>query len=215
MTAHPSRALLLDYGGVLTGPVSAAFATHERRMGIPVGRSFEVLVAASRTSGGGLIGALERGEMDVATFDGRLTGLLREAGYDVPEGDLLEGLFQALTPAGRLWDLARQVRDAGVVTGLLSNSWGTHTYPWDALDQHFDAMVISGDVGLRKPDPAIYRLACDRVGQPPEACVFVDDLARNVEVARELGMAAVLHEGDDLATAATVGELLEVEVALR
>lgn len=214
MTAHSSRALLLDYGGVLTGPVTASFAAFERRLGIPEGRSFEVLVAASRTPGGGLIGALERGELDVATFDARLTGLLREAGYDVPGGDLLDGLFQALAPAGRLWDLTRQVRDAGVVTGLLSNSWGTHTYPWDRLDQHFDAVVISGDVGLRKPDPAIYRLACDRVGRPPEACVFVDDLARNVEVARELGMAAVLHEGDEPATAAMVGELLDIEVAL-
>jgi epoxide hydrolase-like predicted phosphatase len=206
-----SKALLLDYGGVLTGPVTGSFAAFERRMGIPAGRSFEVLVSASRTAGGGLIGTLERGEISVEAFDERLTSLLREDGYDVQGGQLVAGLFHALEPAGGLWQVARQARAAGVVTGLLSNSWGTDTYPRGALDEHFDTLVISGEVGLRKPDPAIYHLACERIGRAPEQCVFVDDLSRNVEVARELGMFAVLHDGDDAATAAAVSGFLEVE----
>lgn len=209
-----SKALLLDYGGVLTGPVRGSFAAFERRLGIPVGRSFEVLVAASRTAGGGLIGALERGELTVEEFDVRLGSLLREDGHDVEGGALLAGLFQALEPAGALWSVARQARTAGVTTGLLSNSWGTHTYPRAALDEHFDTLVISGEVGLRKPDPAIYHLACERTGRTPEQCVFVDDLARNVEVAQEIGMFAVLHHGDDGQTAAAVSGFLGVEFAV-
>ncbi|MCA1784179.1 MAG: HAD family phosphatase [Intrasporangiaceae bacterium] len=209
-----SKALLLDYGGVLTGPVQGSFAAFERRLGIPAGRSFDVLVAASRTAGGGLIGSLERGEITVEAFDGQLVSLLRQDGYDVEAGRLLDGLFQALEPAGSLWDVARQARAAGVITGLLSNSWGTHTYPRAALEDHFDTLVISGEVGLRKPDPAIYHLACQRAERAPEQCVFVDDLARNVEVARELGMFAVLHDGDDAATAATVAGFLGIELSV-
>jgi len=209
-----SKALLLDYGGVLTGSVQGSFASFERRMGIPVGHSFEVLVRASRTTGGGLIGSLERGEITVEAFDGQLVSLLREGGYDVEAGRLLDGLFQALEPAGGLWDVTRQARAAGVATGLLSNSWGTHTYPRAVLDEHFDTLVISGEVSLRKPDPAIYHLACERIGRVPEQCVFVDDLARNVEVAREIGMSAVLHDGDDAATAAALAGLLGIELTV-
>lgn len=207
-----SKALLLDYGGVLTGPIDGSFAAFERRMGIPVGRSFEVLVEASRTAGGGLIGALERGEITVEVFDDRLTALLREDGHDVLGGHLVAGLLQALEPAGGLWQAARQARAAGVTTGLLSNSWGTDTYPRAALDECFDTLVISGEVGRRKPDPAIYHLACARTGRTPEQCAFVDDLPRNVEVARQLGMFAVLHDGDDAATAAALSGFLGIEL---
>lgn len=203
--AHSDRALLLDYGGVLTGPVHRSFARFERRLGIPPGRTYEVLVAASRTAGGGVIGALERGEMTLEDFDVFLRGLLEEAGHPLAPGtELLAGMFAAMAPAGGLWELAASVRDRGVRTGLLSNSWGYSVYPFDRLERHFDDLVLSGHVGLRKPDPAIYRLAADRLGVALEACVFVDDLERNVEVAIELGMVGVHHSGDDEATRAAV-----------
>jgi epoxide hydrolase-like predicted phosphatase len=207
------RGLLFDYGGVLTGPVGPSFAVHERELGIRPGRSFELLVEASRTPGGGPIGALERGELSVEEFDALLLGLLRDDGHELePEGSLLGGLFAAMQPDGRLWEVAAAARDAGVRTGLLSNSWGTGFYPWDRLDEHFDVTVISGQVGLRKPDPAIYELAVERLGVAPDACAFVDDLERNVEVARELGMFGVWHTGDDAATAAALAGFLEVDL---
>lgn len=206
------RALLLDYGGVLTGPVHRSFARFERRLGIPPGRSFEVLVAASRTAGGGAIGALERGEMTLEAFDGFLRGLLEDAGHPLdPETELLTGMFAAMAPAGALWELAATVRERGVRTGLLSNSWGYSVYPFDRLEQTFDDLVLSGRVGLRKPDPAIYRLAADRLGVAVEACVFVDDLEHNVEVATELGMVGVHHSGDDDATLSAVLSALELD----
>lgn len=208
----PSRALLLDYGGVLTEPVDASFARFERRLGLPPGRSFEVLVEASRTKGGGPIGALERGEMPLAEFEVLLRDLLVEAGYRIAaDVDLLGGLFEAMRPAGGLWELAAQVRAHGVRTGLLSNSWGFDVYPFEELEDHFDDLVLSGQVGLRKPDPAIYRLAAQRLGVAPDACVFVDDLERNVEVASELGMLGVHHTGDDAATRAAVLAALRID----
>jgi len=211
--APSHRALLLDYGGVLTEPVHRSFARFERRLGIPPGRSFEVLVAASRTTGGGVIGALERGEMALEDFDAFLRGLLEEAGHPLEPGtDLLAGMFAAMAPAGGLWELAAMVRDRGVRTGLLSNSWGYSVYPFDRLEQYFDDLVLSGQVGLRKPDPAIYRLAADRLGVALEACVFVDDLERNVEVAIELGMVGVHHGGDDEATCAAVRSALALDL---
>jgi epoxide hydrolase-like predicted phosphatase len=205
------RALLLDYGGVLTGPVHTSFARFERDLGIPPGRSFEVLVAASRTTGGGVIGALERGEMTLEAFDAFLRGLLQDAGHALDPGiELLAGMFAAMEPAGTLWELVATVRERGVRTGLLSNSWGYGLYPFDRLEQLFDDLVLSGQVGLRKPDPAIYRLAADRLGVALEACVFVDDLERNVEVATELGMVGVHHRGDDEATCSAVLAALEL-----
>lgn len=213
VSSQQQRALFLDYGGVLTAPVGDSFTAFEQRIGIPAGRSFELLVEASRIPGGGLIGALERGEITAAAFDAHLAELLTNNGYDVPQGGLLSGLFAGMRPAGGLWDVARQVRAAGLPTGLLSNSWGTDTYPDDLLTEHFDVLVISGEVGLRKPDPAIYQLACDRIGLPPERCAFVDDLSRNVEVAREIGMFAVLHDGDEPAIVDAIGGFLELDLA--
>lgn len=202
-------ALLLDYGGVLTAPVARSFAHFEEELGMPAGRSFELLVGASRTSGGGIIGALERGELRVADFDRELRRLLIEDGYEVPaDRSLLEGLLAAMEPCGRLWELPAAARGVGLKTGLLSNSWGLSAYPFDLLRNSFDDLVISGEVGLRKPDPAIYRLAADRLGLAPTACVFVDDLERNVEVARELGMVGIVHRGDDEATIAAFHRLV-------
>ena len=99
-------------------------------------------------------------------------------------------------------DVVRGARAAGIRTGLLSNSWGLD-YERDGWDALFDAVVISGEVGLRKPDPAIYALAAERLDLPPEQIVFVDDLRPNVRAAAATGMVGVQHV--DLET--TVSEL--------
>ena len=99
-------------------------------------------------------------------------------------------------------DVVRAARAAGVRTGLLSNSWGLD-YERDDWDALFDAVVISGEVGLRKPDPAIYALAARQLDLPPEQIVFVDDLRPNVRAAAAAGMVGVQHV--DLET--TVSEL--------
>jgi epoxide hydrolase-like predicted phosphatase len=191
-----ARGLLLDYGGVLTTSVSASFLDWERAQGVEPGRILKLLVGAYDDADGGIIGALERGELTVDDFDARMAQLLVDSGHSVPEGSVLAGLFAGMRPAGDLWDVAARARSAGVRTGLLSNSWGTELYPWERLHETFDTLVISGEVGLRKPDPAIFELAAERLGLEPAQCAFVDDLDRNVRAAADLGMHAVHHTGD-------------------
>jgi len=198
---------------VLTAPIERSFSRFEEEVGMPPGRSFALLVRASRTSGGGPIGALERGELSVEGFDAELRRLLADDGYEVAaDRSLLEGLLAAMEPSGRLWELPAAARRAGLKTGLLSNSWGMSAYPFDLLRAHFDDLVISGEVGLRKPDPAIYRLAAERLSVAPSVCVLIDDLERNVEVARELGMIGIVHRGDDEATLAAVSAAVGLDL---
>lgn len=195
------RAVLFDYGGVLTVPLAPAFGSFEAEHGIPPGRSFQLMMSVSQGSGGGgPIGALERGELSAADFEAQLRGLLVEDGFRPPATDLIAGMFERLDPEPDVWDLAAWLREQGVRTGLLSNSWGIDMYPWDRLDTHFDLTVVSGQVGLRKPDPAIFELALEQVGLPASSCAFIDDLERNVEVAASLGLTAIHHTGDAAAT---------------
>jgi epoxide hydrolase-like predicted phosphatase len=122
---------------------------------------------------------------------------------------LITRLFGGMQPDAAMIDGVREARGAGARTALLSNSWGDATgYDRPLLEELFDAWVISSEVGLRKPDPAIYELAAERLGLPAEACVFVDDLPGNLKPARALGMATVLHRGDAPSTLAEVRELL-------
>jgi len=107
--------------------------------------------------------------------------------------------------------LVLRARRQGIRTGLLSNSWGNE-YPREGWDEMFDAIVISGEVGMRKPDPEIYALTVERIGLPARECVFVDDLPGNLKPARALGMATVVHRGDADATLAEVGDILGISL---
>ena len=182
--------LIVDYGGVLTSDVFASFrafceaeglapdAVRDRFRGDPEARE--------------LLAALETGALGVAEFEPRFAALL-----EVSSERLIERLFGGMEPDHGMLDGVRAARAAGVRTGLLSNSWGAATaYDPALLEELFDAWVISSEVGLRKPDPAIYELAAERLGLPPAACVYVDDLPGNLKPARALGMATVLHRGD-------------------
>lgn len=214
MTASP-RALLLDYVGVLTSDVARSSALFEAAVGIPPGRCFELLLEDTKCQpDGGVLAAFERGEVDASVFERRLRDLLTADGVAPPPGELLPQLFASVRPQGQLWDVAAQARAAGVITALVSNSWGMEIYDFGRIDAHFDVQLISGEVGVRKPDPAIFELAAQQVGVGPQGCVFVDDRQRNVDAARGVGMEAVLHEGDDHTTAARVAALLDIEVVL-
>lgn len=206
------RGLLVDYGGVLTGPVLDGFRQFEQEEGLPEGMVLEALVAAYREGrGDSPIATFERGEISMREFEELLVTELASRGHDISPERLVPRLFEGLRPAGPMWDVVAQVRAAGIPTGLLSNSWGTEHYPYDQLAEYFDVQVISGEIGIRKPDPRIYRLAAERIGLPLEACAFVDDLDRNVEAASELGMFGVHHTGVATTVEALSG-FLEIEL---
>ncbi len=123
---------------------------------------------------------------------------------------MLSRMFAGFPPEASMVDIVRAARTAGVRTGLLSNSWGLD-YPREGWDTLFDTVVISGEVGLRKPDPAIYRPAAERLGLPPDQVVFVDDLAPNVRAAAAVGMVGV-HHTDVGTTAGELGAVLGVSL---
>jgi len=105
---------------------------------------------------------------------------------------LLARLFSHFEHAPDMSGLVRRARAAGLRTGLLSNSWG-NDYPRDGWDEMFDVVVISGEVGMRKPEPGIFEHTLDLMGLAPEQTVFVDDLRPNIEAAVALGMVGVHH----------------------
>lgn len=189
--------LLVDYGGVLTNPLPEVMGRWlqageiDRERFAALTRRWFADDAAHNP-----VHDLEMGRISVADFERRLAAELidADAGLAAPEraAGMLSRMFAGMQVVPSMLDVVRSARAAGVRTGLLSNSWGLD-YPRDGWDALFDTVVISGEVGLRKPDPAIYALAAERLGMPPEEIVFVDDLAANVRGAVEAGMVGVRH----------------------
>jgi putative hydrolase of the HAD superfamily len=130
----------------------------------------------------------------------------------VSEEGLVDRMFAGTAPDARMLGAVKAARDAGVRTGLISNSWGVHRYPQQMMDELFDGVVISGLVGIRKPAPEIYAMGAEAIGLAPQECVFVDDLGFNLKPAKELGMATVLHSDSDQ-TVAQLEDLLGVALS--
>jgi putative hydrolase of the HAD superfamily len=194
--------LIVDYGGVLTTDVFASFRAFCAAEGLPPDTVRDRF--RSDPEARALLADLETGTLTAAAFEPRFAALLA-----VRSEGLIERLFGGMAPDDAMLAGVREIRRSGVRTGLLSNSWGDGlAYDPALLEELFDGWVISSEVGLRKPDPAIYALAAERIGVPSEACVFVDDLPGNLKPARALGMATVLHRGDAAATLAEVRALL-------
>lgn len=208
---RPVRAVIFDYGGVLTTSGRAALHAWIEHEGIrPETFSAAIKEWLSRTAPPGTpIHRLETGELGAEEFNRILAQRLRTVGGSpvAPEG-LLQRMFARMRSEPAMLDLVRALRAGGVRTALLSNSWG-NDYPWDLLDGLFDVAVISADVRLRKPDPRIYRMTLDRLELPAEQVVLVDDGAPNVDAARHLGMHAVLHT-DPAETRAQISALTDV-----
>ncbi|MGI9557385.1 MAG: HAD family hydrolase [Solirubrobacterales bacterium] len=196
--------LLIDYGGVLTSSLWASFDAFCREEGLPEGairRQFR-----DEPDALALLREFERGEIADTEFERRFAERL---GVD-SEG-LIQRLFAGLTPNEEMVAAVKLAGEAGLRTGLISNSWGTGIYDRAPLDA-FHEVVISGDEGLHKPEPEIYHLGARRIGVDPERCVFVDDLRENIKGAENVGMTAVLHR-DTRATLARLEELLGIRLS--
>lgn len=193
------QGLLIDYGGVLTTPVTESMTAWAGDDGIDYERFRAVLgewfgSAYGEHAPENPVHAVERGEITVPQFERELAARLRtHAGGAVSPEGLVQRMFSGFSQVPAMYDLVRKARRAGLRTCLLSNSWGD-SYVREGWDEIFDAIVISGEVGMRKPEERIYRHAAGSVGLPLAECVFVDDIAVNVQVARRLGMAAVHHQ---------------------
>jgi epoxide hydrolase-like predicted phosphatase len=208
------KGLIVDYGGVLTSALQETMSAWAETDGIVI----EDFSAAMKDWLGASYGteartnpihALERGEIEIPHFEERLAEhLVSTTGDPVRAEGLLTRMFAGFERAEDMVGVVRRVRQSGFKTALLSNSWGLG-YPRDGWEELFDVTVISGEVGLRKPEPEIYELCARQLGVPPAACIFVDDLAPNVKGAAAVGMVGILHRTYD-ETVAELEALLEI-----
>ena len=192
------RALLVDWGGVLTEPLQTAIAAWAEADGVPVDDYVAVIrdwlgVAQGEMVRDNPVAALERGEIEVPHFEEQLAARLGEVtGAPVEAAGLLQRMFDQFVHEPAMSALVLRAKRAGLRTGLLSNSWGNE-YPREGWDQMFDAVVISGEVGMRKPEPEIFGHVLDLLGVEAAQTVFVDDLEHNVRAAEALGLVGVHH----------------------
>ena len=194
------RAVIFDWGGVITNPILdtvAAWLEADQidRDSYAAAMRPWVQQAYGPGTAESPIHALERGEVSDEEFEVTLAALLVGLdGAPVAADGLLKRMFAASVLQEEMLALIKQLRRRGIRTGLLSNSWGARNgYPRHLFDDLFDDVVISGEVGMRKPEERIFQLALTRLGLMPAECAFVDDVEGNVVAARALGFQAVHH----------------------
>jgi epoxide hydrolase-like predicted phosphatase len=211
------RGVITDWGGVMTNPIIDTVTAWIEADGIDPDSYFAVMRrwvagAYDTLDGDNPVHAMERGEASHADFERVLAAqLVCVDGSPVASDGLLARMFAGTVLDAAMLAMFRRLHSAGVPTGLLSNSWGGNDYPRELFPGMFDAVVISAEVGMRKPEPQIYLHALQLLGLDPAECVFIDDIKANVTAAEDLGFAGVLHS-DAVATRQRLSELLGVRV---
>jgi putative hydrolase of the HAD superfamily len=180
---------------VLTTPLQDAMASYAETLGIELQDLVRVVLRAYAGEDDDLITGLETGRIPEKEFAVSLAQRLSEVTpQPVDPTSVVDDIFMGMELEDEMLDAVGKAHSNGLKTALLSNSWSLRHYPPRAhLDDIFDVIVISGEVGLRKPDPAIYRLTIERLGVPAQECVFVDDHPGHLKAAVDEGMTTVLH----------------------
>ena len=186
------RAVIFDLGGVILPSPIQFFRSYERERGLPDRFISEVVV------GGGDHGAwsrLERGELNLTEFATAFADECEAAGARIDVGELLGAMTGEAAPFPEMVTAIGAIRARGLATAALTNNWrrddGEGITDSRGLYDLFDVIIESAIEGLRKPDPAIYRLACARLAIEPSEAVFLDDLGVNLKSARALGMTTI------------------------
>ena len=188
------RALISDFGGVLTTPLSVGFLAYQQEAGVSLEELGRAMQRATEAHGDHPLFVLERGEISEREFARRLEEQL-DGCFDL--GRLRELYFESLDPNPAMIAYIGALRERGLRTALLTNNVREWEPLWRAklpeLDDIFEVVVDSAFVGMRKPEPEIYELTLERLGDGvvAEECLFVDDIEVNCEAARTLGMQAV------------------------
>jgi putative hydrolase of the HAD superfamily len=200
-----TRAVVCDFGGVLTTPLIESFLHYQEESGIP----FQDVVAAmgrlTERTGRNPLHELEKGAI---TEDEFLGSIEQEMGGGVSLRELHQVYFDHLQPNEAMIDFVRSLRvERNMRSALLTNNVREWEARWRAMlpeiDEIFEVVVDSAFVGMRKPDPAIYELTVERLGDgiTPADCIFIDDIEVNCDAARALGMAAVQFHSTEQAIA--------------
>jgi putative hydrolase of the HAD superfamily len=209
--------VITDWGGVMTNPIIESVTAWLEAESIDRASYRTVMrawVAQAYDAGPDTnpIRALERGECTEAEFERQLAEqLVRIDGGAVQPDGLLAKMFAGSVFDQVMHDMIRAARQAGLRTALLSNSWGA-IYPRDLFPELFDAVVISAEVGMRKPEERIFLHAAELLGLEPGECVFIDDIAENVAAAQAAGLVGVQHRTAQ-ETAERLTELLGITLS--
>ena len=188
------QALIVDFGGVLTTPLQDSFVQFSEALGIELQDLVRVALKAYTGDTDPLVVAFETGAISDEEFSQEFAKRLSdETGAEVDPEDLVGRMFGGMRLEEGMLDAVEAAKNGGLKTGLLSNSWGVSGYPRERLAAIMDVIVISGEVGMRKPDPEIFHLTTAKLGLPPEVCVFVDDHPGHLKAAQEVGLKTVLH----------------------
>jgi len=183
------RAVIFDLGGVVLGSPLHAIAHYEREVGLPAGFVNRVVIESGRD---GAWSRLERGELTLPAFHPAFEADCAARGQALSGVDLMERVHESAKPRPAMLEAVRCIRSHHLVAAALTNNWlsddGTGA---SALRPRFDHFLESSRLGLRKPDPRIYRYACERMDVPAQDAIFLDDIGRNLKPARELGMTTI------------------------
>jgi putative hydrolase of the HAD superfamily len=206
------RGVIIDWGGVMTRPILDTVDAWIRAEQIDRDSYTTVMRAwVTQAYGDGAdnpIHALERGECTNEEFERQLAGRLTHVdGRPVQADGLLAKMFAATAMETAMLELVRSLRRAGLRTALLSNSWGHDDYPRHLFRELFDVVVISAEVGMRKPEERIFRHTAALLGLGPQECVFIDDVQANIAAAEAIGLVG-LHHREPAPTIAWLAGLL-------
>jgi putative hydrolase of the HAD superfamily len=205
------EAVLWDFGGVILSSPFEAFRHYEAAHGLPP--DFIRTVNATGSHGNAWA-RLERSEITAAEFDAEFARESTALGHEVRGADLLELLAGDVRP--EMVIALDRVKAAGLATACLTNNIGGLVGDVRpdviAVMARFDLVLESSRLGVRKPEPAFYALACEQLGVTPEECVFLDDLGVNLKPAREMGMATI-KVGDPAVALTELGDLLGLDLS--
>jgi putative hydrolase of the HAD superfamily len=181
------RAVIFDLGGVVLGSPPHAFRAYEAERGIEVNFLNRMVMRNGRA---GAWARLERGELDMASFMPAFDAEALAAGVTISTLELMERVALASMPRESMVSAVRKIREHGYRTAALTNNWKAEDQDskMSLLRSEFDVFVESAIEGVRKPDPRIYEIACERLGVQPSEAIFLDDLGPNLKPARAMGM---------------------------
>jgi putative hydrolase of the HAD superfamily len=208
----PVEAIISDFGGVLTSPMTESFVGVLDSSGVSIEELGKAMMALTEREGSNPLFDLETGRVSVATFMGGLSDQLSaQLGTEVDLDGFGERYFGHLRPNEGLIDYMRELRARGYKMAICTNNIREWEELWRSMlpvDEIFDVVVDSAFVGSRKPEPRIYEITLERLGASPEATLFIDDVEVNCEGARQIGMRAIRFRSTHQAVE-------EIEAALR
>lgn len=187
-------ALIVDYGGVLTTSIQDSMQIFANEEGIELQDLARVALRAYVEGEDDLVTAFETGRMSEEDFSIEFARrLTQSSGKEIAPERFVSRMFGGVRLEEAMLETVGATRAAGHKTALLSNSWGLSGYPRERFGELFDVVVISAEVGMRKPQPEIFRFTTEKLGVDASKCVFVDDHPGHLKAALDEGMTTVLH----------------------